>query len=75
MNEAYNLKELGDKLKSKGLNVAEDAAKIIVEEVFIWIAESAQLSANKYDDLISVLIPMIKPHILTEVDKIDKEVG
>lgn len=75
MNAAYDLKELGNKLKAHGLDVAEDAAKLIVEEVFAWIAESAQLSGNKYDDLVSILIPVLKPHILAEVDKIDKEVG
>lgn len=71
----YDVKVLLVKLKGRGLDVAEDAAKLVVEEVLNWVGESAQASPNKYDDLVSVLIPMIKPHILEAVDKIDGQPG
>lgn len=75
MEKAYDLKVLVVALKGRGLDLAEDAAKIIVEEVLNFVHESAIASENKFDDLVSALIPMIKPHILSEVDKIDGKIG
>lgn len=71
MEKAYDLKVLAEKLKAKGLDVAEEAAKIIVEETLTFIVESAIKSENKYDDLLVAIVPVIKPHILSAVDKID----
>lgn len=71
MEKAYDLKVLAEKLKAKGLDVAEEAAKIIVEETLTFIVESAVKSENKYDDLLVAIVPVIKPHILSAVDKID----
>lgn len=68
---AYELKVLAEKLKAKGLDVAEDAAKILVEETLNWVSEEALKSENKVDDLLVVIIPVLKPHILSAVDKID----
>jgi hypothetical protein len=68
---AYELKVLAEKLKAKGLDVAEDAAKILVEETLDWVAEEAGKSENKVDDLVVAILPIVKPHILNAVDKID----
>lgn len=72
---SYDLKNLGNKLKERGVDLAEDSAKIVAEEVLSWISESAQSSENKVDDLFAVVIPMLKPHILSKIDKIDGKVG
>lgn len=69
---AYEVKALVEKLKAKGLDVAEEAAKVIVEETFAWVAEEAVKSENKIDDLLVAIIPVIKPHVLAAVDKIDE---
>lgn len=71
MVKAYELSALVEKLKAKGLDLAEDAAKILVEETLQWVSESAVISENKIDDLVAVVIPVIKPYILDAVDKID----
>lgn len=71
MEKAYDLKALVEKLKAKGLDVAEDAAKIVVEESFAWVEESAKLSATPYDDLLIAVIPVMKKEVLKAVDKID----
>lgn len=71
MEKAYDLKALVEKLKAKGLDVAEDAAKVIVEESFAWVEESAKLSATPYDDLLIAVIPVMKKEVLKAVDKID----
>jgi hypothetical protein len=68
---AYELKVLAEKLKAKGLDVAEDAAKILVEETLDWVVEEAGKSENKVDDLVVAILPIVKPHILNAVDKID----
>ena len=74
MVKAYDPKVLIEKLKGKGLNLAEEAATIVVEETLNWVSESAIISENKMDDILAVIIPVIKPHIMRLIDKIDGEV-
>lgn len=75
MTKAFDFKVLAEKLKSRGLDVAEEAAKIIVEETLTWTEESVKLSENKYDDIIVLGIPMIKEAALKAVDQIDGKPG
>jgi len=74
MEKAYDLKELINMNKDDGLELAEDAAKIFVNNIFNWLTESALLSKNPYDDLIAVVLPVVKPKIMAALDKIDGEV-
>jgi hypothetical protein len=62
-------------LKNQGLDVAEDAAKVLVEAVLDWVSSSALESATKMDDILAGLIPAVKPYILEQLDKIDGQVG
>ena len=71
----YDLKKLGKRLVDKSLVKAEEEAEIIVEEVFAWAIEEAQASENKVDDIITVILPAIKPFIMSQIDKIDGEEG
>lgn len=71
----YDLSVLGQKLKAKGLDIAEEALKIVVNETLDWVAESAPVSPNKIDDVVAMAIPFIKPKILEAVDKIDGQQG
>jgi len=75
MEKAYDLKVLTAKLKARGLDFAEEAATIIVEETCDWITESAPISKTPYDDMLAIVIPPAKKMILEAVDKIDGEVG
>lgn len=75
MEKAYDVKVLGEKLKAKGLVQAEDAAVMVVEEVFAWLEESADLSQTPYDDFAKPVFKAVKPLVLKEVDKIDGVVG
>ena len=68
---AYEFKSLVENLKEKGLDVAEDAAAIIVETTMDWIVVEAAKSNNKYDDLVGVFIPTLKPVVMGYIDKID----
>jgi len=58
-----------------GKDIAEEAAKVLVEETLAWFAESAKLSATPYDDMALVVLPLIKDAALGLVDKIDGQVG
>lgn len=68
-------KSLSELLKEKGLDIAEDAAKAIVEAVFQLAEEAVKKSSNKYDDMLLAALPLVKPVVLEYVDKIDKKVG
>lgn len=75
MEKAFDFGALAMKLKARGLDVAEEAAKIIVEETLDWTAESVVLTPNKFDDVSLAVIPAIKAYALEKVDQIDGQVG
>jgi hypothetical protein len=75
MEKAYDPKALLAKLKGRGLDIAEESAKILVEESFSWLEESAKLSASPIDDVASVVYPHAKKFALDQIDKIDGVIG
>lgn len=76
MAEEKSLKnELMASLKAKGLNIAEESLKLIVEELFDFISKAVIKSENKYDDLLLAVLPIAKPKIMELLDKIDGEEG
>lgn len=75
MEKAFDPKALVAKLKEGGLDIAEDAAKHVVESVFKWTEESVVLTENKVDDFALVVIPAVRPFVMGQLDKIDGKVG
>lgn len=75
MEKAYDIKDLGEKLKSAGLPVVEGAAEVVLEKVIAWIKESAALSKTPYDDMAMVILPLIEEKIKKEINKIDGIAG
>lgn len=71
MEKAYDMSALVAKVKARGMDVAEDAAKGLVEDMFGWVEESVQLSATPYDDMALVILPKLKEFALSQADKID----
>ncbi len=70
--QAYKISILGERLKSKGLVLAEDALLLIVDETFDFVSESALVSKTPYDDIVVVVIPVAKQKLKADfVDKID----
>ena len=57
MEKAYDLKVLGERLKAKGLPIAqealEDTARIVYIETKEWAKESAPLSETTIDDFVA----------------------
>jgi hypothetical protein len=70
MAQAYDVKDLLEKLKAKGLPVVEETAKQVVVAVFEWLEESAVASATPIDNIAVPFYPMIKELALKEIDKI-----
>jgi len=75
MVKAYDLSDIAAKLQDKGIVIAEDAAYEIVNAVFAWLEESADMSENMYDNMFKTVYPLIKGQILLHVDKIDGQEG
>ena len=75
MEKPFDTKALAERLKSKGLDIAEEAAKIVVEETLGWVSDSVTMSESKVDDLALAIIPAVKPYIMAQIDMIDGQVG
>lgn len=72
MEKAYDPKALVAKLKGRGLDIAEEGVKILIEETFSWAEESAKISATPFDDLVgAAVLPKVKEIALSAADKID----
>lgn len=72
--KAYDVKVLLEKLKLRGVDIAEESARALVEELFVWLKDSAIESETKYDDLLLAVYPKIEEYILENVDKISPNV-
>ena len=79
MEKAYDLKDLGLRLKNAGLPIAEEAleaaAGIVYKETKAWLKESSPLSETKMDDFVSPFYDQLDPIVLPLIDKIDHQVG
>jgi hypothetical protein len=73
MKKAYDVKELVERLKGKGVVLAEEAVVQMLDATLDWFKESAALSENPYDDMLVGLIPTVKRELLKQIDKIDGE--
>lgn len=72
MGKAYDLKVLVERLKARGLDLAEDAAMLFVEELEAFVIESALLSKTPYDDILVPIMPQLTKKLKADVvDKID----
>ena len=76
MEKAYDPKELVKVLKSKGLDIAEEAAKELIKGVSEWAQASAKLGQNALvDGIVTVAMPVVEKFALEQADKIDGEQG
>ena len=72
---AYEASKLVAKLKKNGLDVAEEAAKVVVDSVVEFLVEGAAESENKVDDFVVPLLLAAKPLVDREIDKINGREG
>ena len=70
--QAYKLSVLVERLKSRGLDLTEELAAILVGETLDFVRDSAAASVNPYDDILKIIAPVAKKKLLEDVvDKID----
>jgi len=75
MEKSFDLKNLTERLKAKGLDIAEDAAMLLINETFAWTEESLAMHPNPYVKFALPVVQTIKPLIVAEADKIDGKIG
>ena len=73
--KAYDIKVLIAKFKARGLDLTEEAAKMMIQDLCVWLKESAALSENKIDDVAALGIPELEKLALALADKIDGQEG
>lgn len=66
----FDLKELAQELKEKGLPDLELCCRDIIEAFFEWTEKSIGLSENKVDDVALAVLPYLKKYILEKVDEV-----
>lgn len=71
MVKPFDPADLAEKLKGKGLVIAEEGVKILEEAVIEWIKESVVISETKLDDIAIPILDALKPFIDAQVAKID----
>lgn len=71
--KAYDFKVLVEKFKSQGLEIAEESAKLIINETIDWLEESADLSTTPYDDMAKILYPNLRSLALEKAEDINKD--
>lgn len=71
----YSLQKLAEKLKKKGLPLAEEGAETVYESVKEWAVESALESEPKWDDSLAIAFPLLDKVVQPQLDKIDGQEG
>jgi len=71
----FDVKALIDKLKLRGLDLAEDATKGVVSDVYDWAKVEAVKVAGPFAGVIALVLEELKKALDVEVDKIDGKVG
>lgn len=79
MEKAYDIKDLAKKLEAAGVPVLKEAAEETAKQVYLavkaWAKESAALSENKLDDVISPFYDQLDQIVMPQIDKVDGQVG
>ena len=75
MTSAYDLNDLLERLKARGLDLAENEVKGVIEDVFAWLEESINESPTPFDNVALAVLPTLKKAALGLADKIDGKVG
>lgn len=75
MEKSFDMKNLTERLKAKGLDATEELVKILVGETLDWTSESLTIHPNAFVKYLVPAIGTVKPLIMNEVDKIDGQVG
>jgi hypothetical protein len=76
MVKPFDLEDLQERLKAKGLASVEGLAEIVAVEVFGWLEESCLLHDNVLVKTLGVpAVQILKPMAMGAINKIDGEEG
>lgn len=75
MNKPFDIQDLKDRLKAKGLDAAEEVLKVVANEAIDWISESCVLHENAFVKVGGAIVSAAKPAVMKELDKVDGQVG
>ncbi len=68
----FDLKDLEEMLKAKGLPEVEDLAKKVFEGICEWTENGITASPSKVDDFALAVLPAFKSFIVSKLDGISK---
>lgn len=75
MEKAYDVKVLLERLKAKGLDLAEKGLVDTLDTVNEWVGESAKLSATPLDDMAHGVGQPFVAFVKTKIDLLDGQAG
>jgi len=71
MTEAFKLKDLGEKLKAKGLPIAEEAVEQVYEATKEWLLDSGKIKGGLYEAGINLVVGAVDEVAKAAINKID----
>ncbi len=67
---AFDVKELVERLKVKGIPLAEDVVQDLTKEIFAWAGESCALKGGFFAVAVP-LLPLVLAQVVAAEDKLD----
>jgi hypothetical protein len=71
MEKAYDIKEFVKLVKDEGLELTEEAAKVLNKVTFKWLKLSAEISKTPLDNVLVPFYPLVEAKIEEAADKIN----
>jgi len=71
MEKPFDVKDLLEKLKAAGLELAEENVKVLLPIFLDWVEESVKMTQNKLDDFFVMARPQIEASLNQLIEKIN----
>lgn len=75
MDKPWDLKFFVEDLKTDGLHLTEELAKVVIAKSIGFVEQSVLLTPNKVDDIAVPILEGAKPWVMSLLDKIDGQAG
>jgi len=71
MEKPFDVKDLLEKLKAAGLELAEENVKVLLPIFLDWVEDSVKMTQNKLDDFFVMARPQIEAALNPLIEKIN----